>query len=381
MKTYDNMLIRNCKNKSAIILFLLFLMLLTGSKVNSQTDTIDGKPYYFYKGYKYGSQGMFNPLSFMLNCGYDIYQLTEHDRRLFQFPYYKSSSSVLWNLGHPVKVIDQVGWWQFTKTELLPLSADPKGAQWVPNYLLHVVGGGMSYTYLSEWYRFHNVKYPKIFGFVTLMAAEYLNEVIEDNGYIGANSDPIPDVYIFNLAGVALFSSKKVNMFFSNKLHMSDWSMQPSITFTDFALHNNGLYYAFKWEIPFERRLSLFARVGMGTLAGFSWKFNNGTAISFGAGVRSGERYTVNEIARQVSVTTPLSFGIFYDKNNSLLASVQVSDVSDYFINANVYPGLIKIGDFSPGLWTVIDRRGYPIFGITTRYTLGVGLGYNFRKN
>ena len=372
------------QNKSIhcyLYLFLfIFFILSQIETVVAQSDSSNKKPYYFYKGYKYGSQGNFNPLSFMLNAGFDIYQLTEHDRRMFIFPYSSSMKNVFWNLGHPAIVIGEVGWWKFTRTELLPLTFNSEGAQWVPNYLLHVMGGGMSYVTLSEWYRFHNVKYPQVFGFITLMSADLLNEAVENNGYIGSNSDPIPDVYIFNFAGVALFSSEKVQRFFSQKLHMADWSMQPSITFTDFALHNCGQYYSLKWELPFERRLSLFTRLGMGSLAGFSWKFPNGAAISVSAGVRSGERYLLSEVARQVSVTTPFSFGIFYDKNNSLLASIQVSDVSDYFINANVYPGLIKIGNFSPGLWAVFDRRGYPTIGISTRYTLGVGLGYNFRK-
>ena len=362
------------------LLLLLSFMLVQNENALAQNDSTHEKPYYFYKAYKYGSQGVFNPLTLMLNSGFDIFQLTEHNREIFKFPYSSSASNVIWNLGHPFRVIDEVGWWKFTRTELLPLTFNSEGAQWVPNYLLHVIGGGMSYTSISEWYRYHNVKHPKVLGFITLMAADFLNETVENNGYIGSNSDPIPDMYIFNLAGVALFSSEKVNKFFSEKLHMADWSLQPSITFTDLALHNCGQYYSFKWEIPFERRLSLFARVGMGSLAGASWKFNNGDAISFGAGVRSGERYLINEKARQVSITTPFSMGVFYDKDNSLLASVQISNVSDYFINANVYPGLIKIGNFSPGLWAVFDKKGYPTIGITTRYTLGVGLGYNSRK-
>jgi hypothetical protein len=362
-----------------ITILFAFAFIQTGN-TTAQSDTILKKPYYFYQGVKYGSQGNFNPFSYLINSGYDIYQLTEHDRRIFQFPYAKSATNVFWNLGHPVKVIEQVGWWKFTRTEMLPLTFNPEGAQWIPNYLLHVIGGGMSYATLSEWYRFHNVKYPRVFGFATFMTASLINEIIENNGYNGSNSDPIPDIYFFNFAGVALFSSEKVQRFFSQKLHMADWSLQPSITFTDLALHNCGQYYSFKWEIPFERRLSLFSRLGMGTLVGASWKFKNGDAISAGAGVRSGERYLLDEIARQVSISTPFSFGIFYDRNNSLLASVQVSDVSDYFINANVYPGLIKIGKFSPGLWAVFDRKGYPTIGITTRYTLGTGLGYNFRK-
>lgn len=367
------MLIRYC------FLFLFFL-LLQNKSVIAQQDSIPPKPYYYYKGFKHGSQSLYNPLTLILNAGFDIYQLENHDRHLFKFPYAKSAGNVFWNLGHPGKVIGEIGWWEVISTEVLPTSVKPEKAQWVPNYLLHFVGGGMTYANMAEWYRWHNVKNPKVFSFFTVMAAHLMNETIENNGYKGPNSDPLPDIYIFNLGGIALFSSEKVNKFFSEKLHMADWSLQPTIALTDFTLQNNGQYFAFKWEIPFERRLALFMRAGMGSLFGASWKFPNGTALSVGAGVQSGQRFLVSEVGRQVSITTPFSVGVFYDKDNSLLASVQVSNVSDNFVNANVYPGLLKIGGFSPGLWANFNKKGQPVFGITTRYTLGVGLGYDTRK-
>jgi len=377
------------KNPERSFFFYLSLIFTFISVINinvpAQNDSIRGdsipvKPYYFYHAYTYGSQGLFNPLSLILNTGYDICQLTNHDRRIFLFPYAKSCKNVFWNLGHPNKVIGEVGWDKFMRTEILPLSFSREGGQWMPNYLLHTIGGGMSYVAISEWYQYHNVKYPHLLSFVTVMAADILNETMEDNGYVGSNSDPIPDMYFFNFAGIALFSSKKVCKFFSEKLQMADWSLQPSITFTDISLYNCGQYFSFKWELPFERRLSLFTRMGLGTLIGASWKFKNGAAISLGAGVRSGERVLLPGTAREVTVTTPFSIGVFYDRNNSLLASLVISNVDDYFINANVYPGLFRMGKFSTGLWAVIDKKGYPAFGFATRYTLGSGLGYNFMK-
>ena len=362
-----------------LLVFIVFIM-AQEENTFAQNDSISEKPYYFYKGLKYGSQGIFNPLTFMLNSGFDIYQLTESDRHIFKFPYASSTANVFWNLGHPDKAIGEVGWWKFTRTEMFPLTFKSEGAQWVPNYLLHIVGGGMTYTAMAEWYRYNKVNHSKVLSFITLMAAEFLNEAMENNGYKGTNSDPIPDVYIFSPAGAVFFSLESVNNFFSQKLHMADWSLQPSITFTDYTLQNCGQYYSFKWELPFEHRLSLFTRLGMGSLFGLSWKFQNGTAVSMGAGVRSGERFLINEKARQVGITTPFSMGVFYDMNNSLLASIQISNVSDYFINANVYPGLINMGNFSPGIWTVIDKKGHPTLGITTRFTLGAGLGYHLRK-
>jgi hypothetical protein len=38
-----------------------------------------------------------------------------------------------------------------------------------------------------------------------------------------------------------------------------------------------------------------------------------------------------------------------------------------------VYPGVIKIGNFSPGIWTVIGRNGNFTMGFTTRWLIGAG--------
>jgi hypothetical protein len=44
-------------------------------------------------------------------------------------------------------------------------------------------------------------------------------------------------------------------------------------------------------------------------------------------------------------------------------------------MQANVYPGIIRLGKFSPGLWAIVGRDGYAAFGITSKYTFGVGFG------
>jgi hypothetical protein len=50
-----------------------------------------------------------------------------------------------------------------------------------------------------------------------------------------------------------------------------------------------------------------------------------------------------------------------------------MSGVKEYFIMADVYPGVLQAGGFSPGLWTVIGRDGSFLFGLTTRYVFALG--------
>lgn len=47
--------------------------------------------------------------------------------------------------------------------------------------------------------------------------------------------------------------------------------------------------------------------------------------------------------------------------------------LTDNAVNLNIYPGVIKSGGFSPGLWMVMRRNGNLMFGISTVYTPGLG--------
>ena len=369
--------------KKTVFPFCVYLFLALSSSAQlapwpKQNDTCPKCTHYFYKNEGYGSMAIFNPVTFVLNGGYDILQLSNNDDRIFQFPYGRSAKNVFINLGRPDKAIKDMGAWKWTKQEVLPLTFTPAGAQWVPNYFLHFIGGGMYYVELTEWYRDHGVKQPVLMAIITHTVADLLNETVENQGWVGTNEDPIPDVYIFNIAGIALFSNKKVCKFFSEQLNMVDWSLQPTITFPRGSIQNQGQFYALKYALPFYKPLRIFVRMGSGSLVGLSYRFNDGYSISAGAGIRPDSLRLLDIKARQVTVDSKISGGIFIDKNNSLLASLVISDTKDYFIQANIYPGLLKIGRFTPGLWAVVGRGGYVTFGINSVYTFGVGIGAEF---
>ena len=328
---------------------------------------------YFYTGKQYGSESLYNPFSLIVNGGYDIYQLSDFNRQFLDFNYKTSAENVSNNLFHFNATINQVGWWHFTKTELLPLTFNTKGAQWVPNYLLHTMGGGMSCTRLTEWYESQNVPIPKIFSILTVLSAGFLNELAENGEYVGYNSDPISDTYIFNIAGIILFNFPEVNKFFSQQLHMSDWSLQPTLTIPNLALNNSGQYFSLKYNLPFTPRWSLFSRMGMSTMGGLSYKIDTERSLSFGAGARAYKWIMIDSVGRQQSVSTRFTAGVFYDKNNSLMASLVFSDVEDCFLDINIYPGILHLGKLSPGFWTIIKKDGTPIFGISSSFFIGLG--------
>lgn len=328
---------------------------------------------YFYTGKNYGSEALFNPLSLIINGGYDIVQLQSISNRIQDHHYSRMANSVIGNLFvHPIESINRYGWPLFLRTEFLPISFKKDEMQWIPNYQQHLIGGGMLYTKMKEWYEEQKMPVPWLLSSVTLMSHHFLNEVMETQAYEGYSVDEISDFYIFDLGGIILFSFDNINEFFSNELNLSDWSLQASIALPNGRV-NAGQYFAIKWKFPFTEDWSLFYRYGMGALFGLSKKVNAEDAVSVGLGFRTKHLVDVNDYTRQRTIETGWHAGIFYDKNNSLMASLVLSGVREYFCMADVYPGVLKSGSFSPGIWAVFGLNGNITFGLTTKYAIGVG--------
>lgn len=328
---------------------------------------------YFYSGIEFGSQSTFNPVTYILNGGFDILQVGDRDRRIFKFPYAQSFNTVWQNLRSPFDAINQYGTSKFISDEVFPTEIKTESGQWVPNYAIHLIGGGMSSAALTEWYDCYGFPVPAVFSGVTVAIQHLLNEVVENYPKKGVNVDPIADIYIFDIAGVVLFSFDGVKDFFGNTLNMRDWSLQPSVTFPDGKLQNVGQYFALKWELPFSKNNYLFTHLGMGGLFGLSHKINQTDAISFGAGVKTTTTIKVDNGRNKWTVGVKWSAALFWDSDNSLLASLKLNGMKDYFCELNIYPGVIKLPYFSPGIWSVIGLDGNFTFGISTRYSIGIG--------
>ena len=281
-------------------------------------------------------------------------------------------NNVLHNLGDPFPRIQQYGWSQFLRTEFLPLSFTVETMQWIPNYQQHLIGGGMLYTAMKEWYEEHKFPMPWLFSSITVMTQHMFNEVMETGPYEGYSVDEISDIYIFDLGGIVLFSFDSVNEFFSKELNLSDWSLQSSISLPDGRV-NAGQYFSVKWKLPFSNDYSLFYRYGLGALYGLSKKVDSTDNFSVGLGFKTKHLVDLNPNTRQRTIETSWYAGIFYDRNNSLLASLVMSGLKEQFCMIDIYPGIIKMGNFSPGIWSVIGRNGKFTVGFSTRYVFSLG--------
>ena len=151
------------------------------------------KEYYFYTGLDYGSQGSYNPLSVILNGGFDIFQ-TRTDHEVFRYPYKTAFSNVFDNLGHADAVVKNYGGRNFFSEQIFPLTTDMKKWAWWPNYSLHLIGGGVEWAMLHEFFTYHNIPVPWLWGTLTYWSYHFLNEAVENGKYQGKSVDSIADI-------------------------------------------------------------------------------------------------------------------------------------------------------------------------------------------
>jgi len=365
------------RRASASLFSLIVLLFLTSASTLGGPLPIDDESearYYFYKPVDYGSMAMFTPWNVVLNGSFDVLQLDGRERGLAKLPYGTGFQNVWDNcFVHPGATISQIGWDKFIATEILPLTWNSEGAQWIPNYQLHLIGGGMTYRMLAEWYDHHEVAAPEVWAIGTIAVYHVLNEVVEAQDYTGYNTDPIADILFFDGLGVVLFSFDGVAEFFSRELHMSDWSYIPMVTFPGFKLGNNGLYYSLKWTIPGQDQWSAFYLMGMSNMIGASYRFDAENSLSVGGGVRGRDLYVVDDRARVLSTNLVPTGGIFWDRNNSLMASITASGQHDQTVVLHLYPGVFNIAGIRPALWSAWGNNGTFGIGIAFRSTFGVG--------
>jgi hypothetical protein len=329
---------------------------------------------YFYHGYTFGSEATYNPLATIFNGGYGILQINQNNRNPFAIDYRTGWRNVRNNVMHPVREIKNFGWKTFLTTEIFPTNLAPRGAQYVPNYQNHLIGGGMTYRMLREWYGYHGYSHAAIWATSSWMVYHLLNEIVENNNYVGTNVDPIADLLVFNPLGALLFSDESVAHFFAETLQLRDWSFFPTLNPATGALENNGQNFALKWRFPGQRTWSLFYSFGLNGIVGLSYRRANHSSISAGGGImaRSLRQVARDDQVRSLTADLVWNVGLFYDRAGSLMASLLFSGSRAYRARTNLYPGLIRLAGISPGLFAAIDQKNHIIFGMTLR---GLPLG------
>ena len=357
-----------------MVLVLLSLRAPAVTADQGTPATEDG-PWYFYRGRDYGSESLVHPLRLILNGGYGILQLDNMDASPWEIDYARGIRIVAHNLGDPIGAIQEDGWWEFTKREVLPFSVDNDGGQYWPNYMNHLIGGGMSFRLMSEWYRWHGWDHPRWWAGGTIFAYHFLNEIVENRDVEKWTTDPVADMLLFDPVGMWLFSQDTVARFFSERLHMHDWSYQISYDVGEERWVNNGQNFAMKLDLPWFRSWRLFYHFGTHAELGVSYRLPNGDELSVGAGLVAKNLVPSDGNFRTVDLAR--SAGLWWDREGSLLASVDWAHGKGYHARANLYPGVLGWKGWRPGVFGILHRDREVTVGLSVRWS-PIGLAQRF---
>lgn len=326
---------------------------------------------WFYSGLTWGSEALVHPVRLVVNGGFGILQFDDRENRLGRLRLGHGWRRVWNDLRDPVGTIEAGGWDDFVRRELLPVSTNRKSAQYWPNYTLHLIGGGMSYAAMREWYQQHGSRHPSASASATLTAYHVLNEIVEAESRTAPSTDAIADLLVFDPAGIALFSRPRVARFFGEKLRMRDWSTQPAFDPVTGAIENQGQNFSIKVPLPRTERWRLFYYFGNHGEGGLTYTRPDGAAFSLGAGLRARALVELGQGVQTADLVP--SFGFFYDRDGSLLFSVTSANTSRYRVRVNAYPGLVRAFGRTVGLFLLERRDGGFLAGIhTTAFPLGL---------
>jgi hypothetical protein len=295
--------------------------------------------------YPEGSESQFGPLNVLVNGGFDILRNASYSPRPFDYDYGTGAVNVLWNLTHPSEVIGGRHSERFVAHEVVPLlGLDPRYGQFAPNWFSHTLGEAMLSRRLGAWFDQRGVPYGRVAGIATVMAMQWLNEVVENDRYRGANADPIADLLLFNPLGMVLFSLDSAWRFFRGPIQLNYWPGQAAMDPRDGALVNHGENYAFKFSLGDWTPARAFFYIGQQGLGGLCWPFGVLGTVSVGAGIRLLELERVAEDGYPVLIPAGgfnTELGLFWDRNESLLASVLLGWPSSPTVTVNVYPNVV----------------------------------------
>lgn len=332
--------------------------------------------YHFYTPEcTYGSESVFGPANLFINGSFDIFRNGAHTKNVLEQTYTKGFKDVTRNLSAPFHHIEVYGVRNFFRREIFNISTDVHESQFLPNFGLHIIGNGMQYIKLAEWYAYHRYPYPKLLSLLTSISYQYLNEILENGAFQGTNVDPISDMLIFNPLGFLLFSIPWIQAFFSEKVVLLDWSPFPYFGLSGTTIENAGQQYAAKLEMLEKDEFRPFLYWGALASFGVSKDLSHNRCLSVAVGV------TINQIiekrfgnARYMTAALDYGIMIFYDRHNSLLSSLILTGPKYWNLRYELYPNVLAVTDkFKPGFLIGIGEVDHIALGLACSFSpLGI---------
>lgn len=321
----------------------------------------------------HGSDAQFNPLSVVLNHGFD--QLRTSKRKDFRnFPYSASFAAVMRSVVRPDKPIRRYGLGNWLRDEIFPLTLRKSGGgQWYPNYTLHLFGSGVTYVRLADWYHDHGLEsHDRLAAGLTTYAYHLLVETNENGPTADQGVDALSDLLVFDTASLVLWNQRWMRRLFSGPVEVTDWYGQISLGEPGNTIENAYSMVVVRARVPYTSNWKLTLTHGFVFLAGVSRRFGANDWLTVGGGADAPVNPVIDSTTRKKSAELEPNGGIFYDRDGSLLASVVNRGGSDNGATLNVYPGVLGWRMVQPSFWLQLNRGGGVRFGVSSRLGLGV---------
>jgi hypothetical protein len=333
----------------------------------------------FYHAKPYGSESQFNPLTELLNEGFDMLRDEGYDRHVFRRDYGTGASNVVNSLLHADRTYRFYGYRRALRNEILPLTYSDNGTGgqgWETKYSLHMLGSGMVSARLVEWGQQHGVDHPVLLSAVFMAASHYLNEILENGPSRIPNEDATTDFLIFNPGGFVLFQNERVQRLFSDHVEFTNWPRQPTLVVQSQTLENTGQEFVMRGGLPKTTSWRWLCTFGLSTLFGVSYSHGDGYSLSVAAGKDAIATPVVDARTGARTATFQPKESVFLDREGSLLASVDVGGTPhEVLASTNIYPGAFAGMPNLPGAWIEYLRGGGARFGVVSRLGFGIGSG------
>lgn len=324
---------------------------------------------YFYKKQQFGSEAFYNPLNLSVSYFLDTVQLSQNfDTDDFSNRWH----TVKDDLSHPYKAIkEEGGFKRFINRQIFPVDNNYSNESFalIPNYFLHLLGGGMVYRKDLEYFREHAYRYPKLLSATLAMTAELIQEVVEKKSTTA--DDEVADILLFRPIGILLFSNDTIADFVDTHLSPAIWPHLNIYDIKNKKAHNTGINYVIRPRILDFGKIRFFSFIGLNNLLGLSHRIKNDSYFSWAAGLATKKIDLDLDMAAELRP----SCGFFYDKNNSLLWSLIINGTENLKLRVNIYPlqnsPFKRMGFFS-GL---SDDNNFSA-GIIFNFPIGIGSSF-----
>jgi hypothetical protein len=321
----------------------------------------------YYRPSDQGSESLYTPLSSFLSYSFDTLQLPDNfNTSAFR----QNARDVFENLRHPRSAIDSEGGFnRFVNRQIVPVDSQYSNESYaaLPNYALHLLGGGIAYRRDLEYFRASDADYPTASTASLAMTAEVLQEILEKG--TTTNDDEVADVYLFRPLGIFLFQQDAVADYVMNTLDPAIWPYLQAFDFSQDRIINSGLSYAYRPPITEFGNTRLFVFTGLNNLLGLSHRLSGLDSLSWGIGLAT-QRIDFT-LDRQAELET--SFGLFYDRDKSLLWSLVINDTGGTQLRANIFPGVFKNLPHT-GFFLSEDEQQRWSAGVSYRLPIGIGV-------